>query len=221
MNLTNETSLFLTYRESVFQQTFHSPIIAPVGHYCIFIHKGHLLNARHHFISCNFRCNGHSWRWQGWPKRRTWGDRNSRHPGGVRSEGTLWATRTLWPINLFKQNSSSLHVQRKEVCKLQKSLKSQLNGKLQIPSCYQDPVLGLLQTSRCGCGSSPPETMDSKKRRKGKQRHGTGVEHCTDVWSCDFMIEAASPAEDRCAGPSVSNTTLKKQQHSNTHTLGW
>lgn len=33
--------------------------------------------------------------------------------------------------------------------------------------------------------------MDSKKRHKGKQGHGTGVEHCTDVCSCDVMIEAA------------------------------
>lgn len=134
-------------------------------------HKGHILN------SCNFRCTGHSRRWQGWPKRRTWGDRSSRRPWSIRSEGTLRASWTLWPINLFKQNSSCLHVWRKEVCKLQKSLKSQLTDKVLITSCYQDHVSGLLQKCRCGAvQTSPSETMDSKKRHKGKQRHGSGVE---------------------------------------------
>lgn len=134
------------------------------------------------FVPCNFRCAGHSWRWQGWPKRRTWGDRNSRHPRGIRSEGTLWATRTLWPIDLFKQNSSSLHVQRKEVSKLQKSLKSQLTDKLQIPSCYQDPVLGLLQTSRWGCGSNVPtwnHGFQETTQRETETRH-----RCRTLYRC-------------------------------------
>lgn len=171
-------------------------------------------------ISCNFRCTRHSWRWQGWPKRRTWGDRSSRRPWSIRSEGTLRATWTLWPINLFKQNSSCLHVRRKEVCKLQKCLKSQLPDKLLIPSCYQDHDSGLLQKSRCGAvQTSPSETMDSKKRHKGKQRHSTGVEYCTDVSSCDVMIKAAFSAKDRFAGLSVSHTNFKTPTHKHAHTL--
>lgn len=213
-------SLFLTYGESVFQQTFHSPIIAPVGHYCIFIHKGHVLNARHHFISCNFRCNGHSWRWQGWPKRRTWGDRNSRHPRGVRSEGTLWVTRTLWPINLFKQNSSSLHVQRKEVCKLQKSLKSQLNDKLQIPSCYQDPVLGLLQTSRCGCGSNVPtwnHGFQETTQRETETRHRCRTLYrCLILWFYDWSC--FSSWGQVCRTISVQYNIKKTTTHQHAHT---
>lgn len=98
-------------------------------------------------LPCNFRCTRNSRHRQGRPKRRTWGDGNPGNPRIVRSSGSLGVARTLWPIHLFEQNSSSLHVQREEVCKLQKPLKSRLTDKLQIPSCYQDRFcLGLLKS---------------------------------------------------------------------------
>lgn len=172
------------------------------------------------FLSCNFRCTRCSWDRQGWPKRRTWGDRNPRHPRGVRTEGPLWATRTLWPINLFKQNSSSLHVQREEVSKLQKSLKSQLTDKLQIPSCYQDSVLGLLQSSRCGwCSnvSNWKHRFQETTQRETETRHRCRILYrCLILWFYDRS--SVSSWGQVCGTISVPYKILKPPTHQHAHT---
>lgn len=172
------------------------------------------------FLSRNFRCTRCSWDRQGWPKRRTWGDRNPRHPRGVRSEGPLWATRTLWPINLFKQNSSSLHVRREEVSKLQKSLKSQLTDKLQIPSCYQDSVLGLLQSSRCGwCSnvSNWKHGFQETTQRETETRHRCRILYrCLILWFYDRS--SVSSWGQVCRTISVPYKILKPPTHQYAHT---
>lgn len=51
---------------------------------------------RSHFqCFCNFRCSGHSWRWQGWPKRRAWGGGSTWRPWSIWSQGTLRVSWTL------------------------------------------------------------------------------------------------------------------------------